>query len=108
MFRVLFCLLLVLVLFAPGQEQTSTVAPLWILMLNSDEESARLRAGVDIRGVDGGNAEVAHLAETIPAANRHRAEAQHRHAQSRRSETTLLHLRLLTSATRLDLLIAAV
>jgi hypothetical protein len=38
--------------------------------------------------------------ETIPAANRHRAEAQHRHAQSRRSETTLFHLRLLTSATR--------
>jgi hypothetical protein len=61
--RVLFCLLLALVLFAPGQEQTSTVIPLRILVLNSAEESARVRAGADVRGVDGGGAEVAHLAE---------------------------------------------
>jgi hypothetical protein len=44
MSRVLCCLLLAFVLFALGQEQTSTAIPLRLLVLNSAEESARVRA----------------------------------------------------------------
>ena len=51
MSRVLLCLLLAFVLFAPGQEQTSTVIPLRILVLNSAEESARVRAELE-KGAD--------------------------------------------------------
>jgi tetratricopeptide (TPR) repeat protein len=51
MFRVLFCLLLALVFFAPGQEQISTAFPLRILVLNSAEESARVRAELE-KGAD--------------------------------------------------------
>src|SRR5215472_13486089 len=43
MSRVLFCLL-ALVLFAPGQDQTSSAIPLRILVLNSAEEAGRVRA----------------------------------------------------------------
>jgi tetratricopeptide (TPR) repeat protein len=50
--RVLFCLLLALAVFAPGQEQTSTV-PLRILVLNSAEELARVRAEIE-KGADFG------------------------------------------------------
>src|SRR5215468_5547992 len=52
MSRVLFCLL-ALVLFAPGQEQTSTAIPLRILVLNSAEEAARVRAELE-KGADFG------------------------------------------------------
>ena len=47
---VVFCLL-ALVLFAPGQEQTSTAIALRILVLNSAEESARVRAELE-KGAD--------------------------------------------------------
>jgi parvulin-like peptidyl-prolyl isomerase len=50
MSRVLFCLL-ALVLFARGQEQTSTAIPLRLLVLNSAEESARVRAEIE-KGAD--------------------------------------------------------
>ena len=49
MSRVLFCLI-ALVLFAPGQEQTSAI-PLRILVLNSAEEAARVRTELE-RGAD--------------------------------------------------------
>ena len=52
MSRVLFCLL-ALVLFARGQEQTSTAIPLRILVLNSAEEAARVRAELE-KGADFG------------------------------------------------------
>src|ERR1017187_8999812 len=47
--RVLFCVLLALVVFAPGQLRTSTATaiPLRILVLNSAEESARVRAQLE-------------------------------------------------------------
>src|SRR5947207_10196293 len=48
--RVLFCLLLALVVFALGQEQTSTI-PLRILVLNSAEELTRVRAEIE-KGAD--------------------------------------------------------
>src|ERR1017187_1723683 len=47
MSRVLFCVLLALVVFAPGQLRTSTAIPLRILVLNSAEESARVRAQLE-------------------------------------------------------------
>src|SRR5215471_13526739 len=47
---VLFCLL-ALVLFAPGQEQTSDAIPLRILVLNSAEEAARARTELE-KGAD--------------------------------------------------------
>src|ERR1017187_5010548 len=49
MSRVLFCVLLALVVFAPGQLRTSTATaiPLRILVLNSAEESARVRAQLE-------------------------------------------------------------
>ena len=50
MSRVLFCLL-ALVLFAPGQEQTSTGIPLRLLVLNSAEEAARVRVELE-KGAD--------------------------------------------------------
>src|ERR1051326_5724696 len=50
MSRVLFCLL-VLVLFAPGQEQTSSAIPVRILVLNSAEEAGRVRAELE-KGAD--------------------------------------------------------
>lgn len=50
MSRVLFCLP-ALVLFAPGQEQTSTAIPLRLLVLNSAEEAARVRAQLE-KGAD--------------------------------------------------------
>ena len=50
MSRVLFCLL-ALVLFAPGQEQTSTAIALRILVLNSAGEAARVRAELE-KGAD--------------------------------------------------------
>src|SRR5215471_16467864 len=50
MSRVLFCLV-ALVLFAPGQEQTSTAVPLRLLVLNSAEEAARVRAELE-KGAD--------------------------------------------------------
>src|SRR5215469_4110849 len=49
MSRVLFCLI-ALVLFAPGPEQTSAI-PLRILVLNSAEEAARVRAELE-KGAD--------------------------------------------------------
>jgi tetratricopeptide (TPR) repeat protein len=49
--RLLFCLL-ALVLFAPGQEQ-STAVPLRIMVLNSAEEAARVRAELE-KGADFG------------------------------------------------------
>ncbi len=48
--RVLLCLL-ALVLFAPGQEQNSTAIPLRLLVLNSAEEAAGVRAELE-RGAD--------------------------------------------------------
>src|SRR5947199_2864151 len=48
---VLFCLLLALVVFAPGQDLTSTAIPLRILVLNSAEEAARVRAELQ-KGAD--------------------------------------------------------
>src|SRR5450432_3073620 len=51
MSRVLFCLLLALVVFALAQEQTSTAIPLRILVLNSAEELARVRAEIE-KGAD--------------------------------------------------------
>src|SRR5579883_2409686 len=51
MSRVLVCLLLALVVFALGQGQTSTAVPLRILVLNSAEEAARVRAEVE-KGAD--------------------------------------------------------
>ena len=51
MSRALFCLLLAVVVFAFAQVQTSTAIPLRILVLNSAEEAARLRAEVE-KGVD--------------------------------------------------------
>src|SRR6476646_10786020 len=51
MSRALFCLLLAVVVFAFAQVQTSTGIPLRILVLNSAEEAARLRAEVE-KGVD--------------------------------------------------------
>jgi tetratricopeptide (TPR) repeat protein len=50
--RVLFCLL-ALVLFAPGQEQNSNAIPLRILVLNSADEAARVRAELE-KGADFG------------------------------------------------------
>lgn len=50
MFRVLFCLL-ALVLVAPGQQPTSTAVPLRILVVNSAEELTRLRAEIE-KGAD--------------------------------------------------------
>jgi tetratricopeptide (TPR) repeat protein len=50
MSRVLFCLL-ALVLFARGQEQTSTAIPLRLLVLNSAEEAARVRVELE-KGAD--------------------------------------------------------
>src|SRR5258708_17080035 len=50
MSRALFCLL-ALVLFAPGQERTSTAIPLRILVLNSAEELTRVRAELE-KGAD--------------------------------------------------------
>ena len=47
MSRVLFCVLLALVVFAPGQLRTATALPLRILVLNSAEESARVRAQLE-------------------------------------------------------------
>src|ERR1019366_2253226 len=47
MSRVLFCVLLALVVFAPGQLRTSTAMPVRILVLNSAEESARVRAQLE-------------------------------------------------------------
>src|ERR1022692_4576168 len=47
MSRVIFCVLLALVVFAPGQLRTSTAIPLRILVLNSAEESARVRAQLE-------------------------------------------------------------
>jgi tetratricopeptide (TPR) repeat protein len=44
--RVLFCLLLAFVFFAPGQVQTPNAIPLRILVLNSAEDSARVRAEI--------------------------------------------------------------
>src|SRR6478609_9611020 len=52
MSRVLFCLVAV-VLFASGQELTSTAIPLRILVLNSVEEAARVRAELE-KGADFG------------------------------------------------------
>lgn len=49
--RVLVCLLLAFVVFAPGQEQSSNAIPLRILVLNSAEEAARVRAELET-GVD--------------------------------------------------------
>src|SRR5215472_15420227 len=46
MSRVLFCLL-ALVLFAPGQEQTSNTIPLRLLVLDSAEAAARVRAELE-------------------------------------------------------------
>src|SRR6476660_1094855 len=51
--RVLFALLLALVVFALGQEQTSNGIPLRILVLNSCEEAARVRAELE-KGADFG------------------------------------------------------
>ena len=48
---VLLCLLLVLVVFALGQEQSSTAIPLRILVLNSAEELARVRLEIE-KGAD--------------------------------------------------------
>src|SRR3954469_22410216 len=53
MSRVLFCLLLALALFAPGQELPSTAIPIRILVLNSAEEAARVRAELE-KGADFG------------------------------------------------------
>src|SRR4029077_13505088 len=53
MSRVLVCLLLALVVFAPGQVQTSTAIPLRILVLNSAEEAARVRVELE-KGADFG------------------------------------------------------
>src|ERR1051325_10556027 len=52
MSRVLFCLL-ALVVFAPGQDQTSTDIPLRILVLNSADEAARCRVELE-KGADFG------------------------------------------------------
>src|SRR5215472_13302789 len=52
MSRWLFCLL-ALVLLAPGQEQTSAAIPLRILVLNSADEAARVRAELE-KGADFG------------------------------------------------------
>src|ERR1051325_3085653 len=49
--RVLFCLLLALVVFAPGQELTRAAVPLRILVLNSAEEAALVRAELE-KGAD--------------------------------------------------------
>ncbi len=49
--RALVCLLLAFVLFAPGQEQTSSAVPLRLLVLNSAEEAARIRAEIE-KGAD--------------------------------------------------------
>jgi len=49
--QVLCCLLLALVVFALGQEQTSTAIPLRILVLNSADELARVRAEIE-KGAD--------------------------------------------------------
>src|SRR5882724_8455585 len=51
MSRVLFCLLLALVVLALAQEQSSTAIPLRILVLNSAEELARVRAEIE-KGAD--------------------------------------------------------
>jgi tetratricopeptide (TPR) repeat protein len=50
MSRVLFCLL-ALVFFAPGQEETPKAIPLRLLVLNSAEEAARVRAEFE-KGAD--------------------------------------------------------
>src|SRR5690242_7373832 len=50
---VLFCLMLALVVFAPGQEQTSTAIALRILVLNSAEELTRVRGEIE-KGADFG------------------------------------------------------
>src|SRR4051812_47640586 len=51
--RVLFCLLSALVVFVLAQAQTSTAIPLRILVLNSAEEAARVRAELE-KGADFG------------------------------------------------------
>ena len=51
MSRTIFCLLLALVVFAPGQELTSTAIPLRLLVLNSAEEAARVRVELE-KGAD--------------------------------------------------------
>src|SRR6476646_9989479 len=51
MSRVLFCLLLALTVFAPGQELTSNAIALRILVLNSAEEAARVRVELE-KGAD--------------------------------------------------------
>jgi tetratricopeptide (TPR) repeat protein len=47
MSRVLFCVLLALLVFAPRQLRTSTAIPLRLLVLNSGEEAARVRAQLE-------------------------------------------------------------
>ena len=47
MSRVLLCVLLALVVFAPGPLRTATAIPVRILVLNSAEESARVRAQLE-------------------------------------------------------------
>jgi hypothetical protein len=55
-----------------------------------DRRDAGLAAHIeDARGV--GDAEIAHLAEPIPAADRHRAEAEHRQTQPGCSQLPLFH-----------------
>src|ERR1039457_134184 len=94
MSRVLFCVLLALVVFAPGQLRTSTAIPLRILVLNSAEESARVRAqlengadfavlarekSVDATSLDGGllgNVDPSTLREEIRTAVRGLAPGQ--------------------------------
>ena len=51
MSRVLFCLLLALVVVAPGQLRTSTAIPLRLMVLNSADEAATVRAQLE-KGVD--------------------------------------------------------
>src|ERR1017187_7331800 len=51
MYRVIFCLLLALVVFALAHEQTSTAIPLRILVLNSAEELTRVRTEIE-KGAD--------------------------------------------------------
>src|SRR6478672_1256183 len=51
MSRVLVCLLLALVVFAPGQVQPSNAIPLRLLVLNSAEEAARVRVELE-KGAD--------------------------------------------------------
>ena len=67
MSRLLVCLL-ALVLFAPGQEQSSTAVPLRILVLNSAEESARIRAELETALAEAGVGSISDLsARTAPS-----------------------------------------